>query len=230
VGDHIYEHRGVPADPENGFVRSHDLAEPYTVDDYRRCYPLYKLEPLLQAAHAASPWLVTSDDHEVDNDYAGAISEDNDDPARFLARRAAAYQAYYEHMPVPRRLVPFGPYERLYTNRAFGSLIDLYMLDNRQYRSDQACGGRRVTDCDAVFDVERTMLGEAQERWLDSSLANTPARWTLLAPRVVFAYHDTEPGEGVSYWAEDWNGYMAARQRLMDSLAAHRQRCTCAAR
>lgn len=224
VGDYIYEQRGAQAGPENDFVRSHDLAEPYTLDDYRRRYALYKLDPLLQAAHAASPWLVTSDDHEVDNDYAGAISKDNDDPALFLARRAAAYRAYYEHMPMPRRLVPFGADQRLHTNRTFGSLVDLYMLDGRQYRSDQACGGRQVTDCDAVFNTDRTMLGEAQERWLDSALANTQARWTLVAQGVVFAYQDTTPGEGVSYWAEDWNGYMAARQRLMDSLAAHRTR------
>jgi len=219
VGDYIYEVRGQLAGAGNNFVRSNELPEAYTLNDYRQRYALYKLDPLLQAAHAASPWLVTSDDHEVDNDYTGAISEENDDPALFLARRAAAYQAYYEHLPMPRRLVPFGPYQRQHTSRSFGSLVDLFMLDGRQHRSDQACGGRRVSDCEAVFDANRTMLGEAQERWLDSTLANARAHWTLLAQGVVFAYQDGTRGEGVSYWAEDWNGYMAARQRLMDSLA-----------
>jgi len=224
VGDYIYEQRGQQAGAANDFVRSHDLAESYTLEDYRQRYALYKLDPLLQAAHAASPWLVISDDHEVDNDYAGAISVDNVEPALFLERRARAYRAWYEHMPMPRQHVPFGPYQRQHSVRTFGSLVDLFMLDGRQYRSDQACGGRLVTNCDAVFDANRTMLGEAQERWLDRSLASARARWTLLAQGVVFAYLDGTPGEEVSYWAEDWNGYMAARQRLLGGLAAHRTR------
>lgn len=220
VGDYIYEQRGFQAGPGSRFVRSHDLPEPYTLDDYRQRYALYKLDPLLQAAHASCPWLVTSDDHEVDNDYAGAISETDDDPELFLARRAGAYQAYYEHMPMPRALVPFGPYQRLHTSRTFGSLIDLYMLDGRQHRSDQACGGRRVANCDEVFDSNRTMLGDAQERWLDAALGRAQARWTLLGQGVVFAHQSSATPAGASYWAEDWNGYAAARQRLMDSFAA----------
>lgn len=224
VGDYIYENRGVQATRENGFARSHDLYEPYTLSDYRQRYALYKLDPLLQAAHAASPWLVTSDDHEVDNDYAGAISQDNDDPALFLERRAAAYQAYYEHLPMPRRLVPLGPYQRLHTGSRFGSLLDLFVLDGRQHRSDQPCSSRLVTDCEAVFDENRTMLGEAQERWLDGSLASARARWTMLAQQTVFAHMDQAPGDEVGYWADGWSGYAAARQRLLDRFAAYRTR------
>lgn len=221
VGDYIYEQRGRLADAMNGLVRSHDLPEAHTLDDYRQRHALYKLDPLLQAAHAACPWLVTWDDHDVDDNYAGARSENNDDPAWFLARRANAYRAFYEHMPMPRQHVPFGPYQRMHTSRSFGSLVDLFMLDGRQYRSERACGGGRVSNCDAVFDTNRTMLGAAQELWLDQSLASASGRWTLMAQGVVFAHQDTARGEGVSYWAEDWNAYAAPRQRLMDGLAVH---------
>jgi alkaline phosphatase D len=103
VGDYIYE-----SSWGDDLVRSQGAQEPVTLDDYRRFYALYRTDPDLQAAHASCPWAVVWDDHEVDNDYAGAISQDNDKPAWFLARRAAAYRAYYEHMPLPRTMVPFG--------------------------------------------------------------------------------------------------------------------------
>jgi alkaline phosphatase D len=90
AGDYIYE-----GSWGRGKVREHHNTEPYTLADYRNRYAQYKLDPHLQAAHAACPWLVTWDDHEVDNDYARDRSQDMDPVEVFLARRAAAYQAYY---------------------------------------------------------------------------------------------------------------------------------------
>ena len=136
VGDYIYEQRGASR------VRSHDAAETFTLEDYRLRYAIYKSDPHLKAAHAACAWMLASDDHEVDDDYAADLSADRDAPELFLARRAAAYQAYYEHQPLPRRLIPLGAHQRLHTRRSFGDLVDLFMLDSRQYRSPQACGGR----------------------------------------------------------------------------------------
>ena len=95
LGDYIYEGAGSPGRP-----RSHAGPELITLDDYRTRYAVYKTDADLQAAHAAFPWIVTWDDHEVQNNYAGAVSQDNDPPEVFLTRRAAAYQAYYEHMPL----------------------------------------------------------------------------------------------------------------------------------
>ena len=138
VGDYIYE-QSWGTNP----VRSHGAPECYTLDDYRTRHALYRGDEDLQAAHAACPWLVTWDDHEVDNDYAAAISEENDAEALFLARRAAAYQAYYEHMPLPRRAVPFGAHMRLHAARAFGDLAQIVMLDGRQYRSPHCLSGAR---------------------------------------------------------------------------------------
>ena len=217
LGDYIYELRGVP---EGVGARSHDLPECYTLDDYRRRYALYKSDPMLQAAHASCAWMLASDDHEVDNDYAGARSEQNDTAELFLARRAAAYQAYYEHQPLPRRMLPFGPHQRLHTRRSFGGLAEIHMLDGRQYRSDQACGGRLVAPCEALFDERRSMLGTAQEQWLHAGLTNSNAQWQLLAQQTVFARMDQSPGPEVGFWADGWSGYPAARQRLLDVIAA----------
>jgi alkaline phosphatase D len=214
VGDYIYEQRGVAR------VRSHDAPEAYTLDDYRSRYALYKSDPDLQAAHAACAWMVTSDDHEVDNDYAGDQSSDREPRELFLARRAAAYRAFYEHMPLPRRLLPQGPHLQLYTQRGFGNLVDLYMLDGRQFRSPQACGPEPlVKPCAEIYDAERSMLGTAQEKWLLGALGASPARWTLLGQQTLFAHFDQSGDEDVRYWADGWNGYAAARARLIDFLA-----------
>jgi alkaline phosphatase D len=216
VGDYIYELRGVER------VRTHDAAEAYTLEDYRQRYALYKRDPHLQAAHAACAWMVTSDDHEVDNDYAGEQSAERDAPEWFRARRAAAYQAYYEHLPLPRRLLPFGAHQRLYTQRSFGDLVDLYMLDGRQYRSPQACGGPLVAPCAELYEAQRTMLGAAQEEWLHEGLATSRARWNLLAQQTLFAHFDQSGAQDRRYWADGWNGYPAARARLVDCIAERR--------
>lgn len=220
VGDYIYE-----LSWGETRVRSHGSPECYTLEDYRARHALYRGDAELRAAHAACPWLVTWDDHEVDNDYAGSVSEQDDEPALFLARRAAAYRAYYEHMPLPRRAVPFGPDMRLHAERAFGRLANLFMLDERQYRSPQACappgrrGSNRVVDCAELWRPERTKLGARQEAWLDARLAASPARWNLLAQGTVMAYVDEQPGPGERFWTDGWNGYPAARRRLLETLA-----------
>jgi alkaline phosphatase D len=218
LGDYIYEDRGIQPSAGRVPARSHDLPEAFTLEDYRARYALYKLDPDLQAAHAAAPWLVTWDDHEVDNDYAGEISIDDDPPAHFLERRAAAYQAYYEHMPLPRRHVPLGGHMRLRARVGWGGLAEIVLLDGRQFRSDQACGGRLVEPCQALYDETRTMLGKAQERWLERTLAASRARWNLLAQQTVFAHMDQAEGEAIGYWADGWSGYPAARQRTVDLL------------
>jgi alkaline phosphatase D len=169
---------------------------------------------------------VTWDDHEVDNDYAGEVSEENDDRALFLARRAAAYRAYYEHMPLPRRAVPFETEMRLYAQRAFGDLANIFMLDQRQYRSPEACpapgrgGGNRVSasGCTELALPERTMLGAKQEAWLSAALSASRARWNLLGQGTVMSYIDEQEGPERRFWTDAWNGYPAARARLMTVL------------
>jgi alkaline phosphatase D len=223
VGDYIYENSW-----GDRLVRRHDTEETYTLEDYRRRYALYRGDRDLAAAHAAYPWLITWDDHEVDNDYVGDSSRDGDDPHVFLARRAAAYRAFYEHLPLPRAAMPSSHAMRLHAQRTFGDLACLALLDQRQYRSRQACtppgkrGAQRVVPCAELDDPSRTMLGGDQEQWLYSRLAESRTRWNLLAQGVVMSYIDEDPGEGRRHWSDSWSGYPPARKRLLDFLRERR--------
>ena len=226
LGDYIYE-----SSWGRDHVRKHTGGEPYTLADYRARYALYKSDPDLQAAHAACPWIVTWDDHEVDNDYADDRPEDGMPKERFLERRAAAYRAYYEHMPLPERMKPNGPDMRIYTQLGWGTLARFYLLDDRQYRSWQACprpnrrGGSNtvnVAQCEALANPNRSMLGRAQERWLAGAFAQSGARWNLLAQQTRMAQFDQLPGEGRRAWTDGWDGYPQARARLFDALQEHR--------
>ena len=227
LGDYIYEsHWGRELVRDQG-------PEPYTLDDYRARYALYKSDPDLQAAHAACPWIVTWDDHEVDNDYADDRPEDGMERQAFLARRTAAYRAYYEHMPLPSRMQPNGGEMRIYTTLDWGALARFYTLDDRQYRSWHACprpgrrGGSNTVDieqCGRLSSPGRTMLGRTQERWLDGAFANSRAAWNVLAQQTPMAQFDQKPGPGRRAWTDGWDGYPAARQRLLESLVLRKTR------
>ena len=219
VGDYIYE-----LSWGERRIRQHGAPECHSLDDYRARYALYKSDPMLKEAHAACPWLLTWDDHEVENDYAADISEEDDEPEWFLARRAAAYRAYYEHQPLPRRALPYGPYMRMHAQRAFGDLANVLLLDDRQYRSPHACprpgrrGSNRVSNCAELAAPGRSKLGPRQEAWLGAQLAESKAHWTLLAQGTVIAPIDEKPGPGETYWTDGWSGYPAARKRLLEAL------------
>ena len=223
VGDYIYE-----SSWGDHLVRRHTGLEPTTLVEYRNRYAQYRTDPDLQRLHALVPWLVTWDDHEVDNDYAGEQSEHLD--PQFLVRRAAAYQAYYEHMPLPDSARPRGPHLRLYDRYPFGSLLQIAMLDDRQYRSPQVCprpgmGGSTVVQparCPELRDPPRTLLGAEQERWLLDTLRTSQARWNVLAQQTVMAQLDGEPGPEQAFWTDSWDGYPAARARVLGFLAQQR--------
>jgi len=225
LGDYIYE-----SSWGRNHVRKHDAEEPITLEEYRDRYALYKSDASLQAAHAMFPWLVTWDDHEVDNDYAADRSQDRDPPFVFLLRRAAAYQAYFEHMPLPKRMRPRGPDMRIYTHADFGALARVHMLDDRQYRSPQVCprpgrGGSTVVpaaECPDLQQPDRTLLGQEQERWLFDGLAGTGARWNVIAQQTLMAQVDRAPGPGQSFWTDGWDGYPESRRRLLAFVAEKR--------
>ena len=223
LGDYIYE-----SSWGREHVRKHEAGEPYSLDEYRARYALYKSDPDLQAAHAACPWIVTWDDHEVDNDYADDRPEDGMPKEQFLARRAAAYRAYYEHMPLPARMRPEGPDMRIYTQLGWGTLARFLVLDDRQYRSWHACprpgrrGGSNTVDlerCERLANPNRTILGRTQERWLEAALERSGARWNVLAQQTRMAQWDEKPGPGRRAWTDSWDGYPAARRRLLEHLA-----------
>ena len=218
TGDYIYESRA-DGGRRAGMVRQHHRDEIYTLVDYRNRYAQYKSDPDLMAAHASAPFIVTWDDHEVDNDYAGDRDENDTPPEIFLLRRAAAYQAYYETMPLRRSTLPSGPHMRLFRRMRFGTLIDLSVLDTRQYRSKQGCGGASRTGCAEALDRGRTLLGTEQEKWLFQNLGDATATWTVLGQQVPSFERDNARAAPAARFAMDkWDGYVAARDRLYARL------------
>ena len=218
LGDYIYESswnapvRRVPVDDARG------------LDEYRRLHAAYKLDRDLQAAHAHTSWMFTWDDHEVANDYAAEHDEHYEPVDTFLKRRAAAYKAYYEHLPLRMSARPDGPDMRLYQRLWIGDLMEINMLDTRQYRSDHPCqtpeegGFQRISvDCPDIDDPARTILGARQERWL-RWMGDAGAKWTVMAQGMLFSQHDYQVGEGQMIGSEYWDGYRGSRRRVLDLI------------
>ena len=222
VGDYIYESSWGAR-----FVRRHTGAIPTTLAEYRDRYALYKSDRDLQAAHAAAPWLVIWDDHEVANDYTDDRSPVMRDAAQFLAVRAAAYQAWYEHMPVPSSMRPNGPNATIYGRYRFGDLLDVTLLDGRQYRSHHAClpgtSTSPLADCPERHASSRSFLGQAQETWFAQQMRSSPAHWSVVAQPTLMAEVDRKAGADHGYWMDGWDGYTASRKRLLETLATQPQ-------
>ncbi|MDR0226577.1 MAG: alkaline phosphatase D family protein [Burkholderiaceae bacterium] len=226
LGDYIYEY-ATPA-MTLGLARTHALRQAQTLQDYRDRYALHKSDPQLQAAHAICNWSVAWDDHEVENNY--AADQGVGDAARFLARRMAAWQAFYENMPLrPRALAGSSNGGlQIYRSLQWGRLARLHLLDGRQYRDAQACrlpgeadkGSIRPGDCAALSDARRSLLGWGQEQWLYRQLAQDShggeaVRWSVLAqPTLLSARHYPSGMQST----DSWDGYPSARQRLVRHL------------
>ena len=220
VGDYIYE----SSNPRY-MVRAHLGGVPQTLDEYRARHAQYKGDADLRASHAAHPWVMTWDDHEVVNDYANDRDPKFTDPQVFLRRRAAAYQAYFEHMPVrvgPDATTPANM--RIHDRMAWGQLADIWTLDNRQYRSYHACpdplkgGGRVVMGCNELADAQRSMLGLDQERWLKQGLNNSQAAWKVVAQGTQMSSTGLATPMGRSAFTDGWDGYPLARERFLQNI------------
>jgi alkaline phosphatase D len=206
TGDYIYE--GGPPDIEIAPDRSHDGSEIFSVEDYRNRYAQYRLDPDLQRAHAAVPFLVTWDDHEVENNYAGLNDENGSEPEEFARRRRDAYRVYRESMPLRPANRAQRPDElRIYRSLPFGDLADIHLLDTRQYRTDQPAGdnfgsaddlltpveqatleavfGETLFDRDGLLNDRATLLGAKQEAWLARQLRQSDAQWNILAQQIM---------------------------------------------
>jgi alkaline phosphatase D len=233
LGDYIYEVPSTSPAAVKQQVRDVPFGVPKTLAEYRRMHALYRTDPAIQAAHQAFPWIVIWDDHDVENDYAADEAPGRPARAAFLQQRAAAYQAYWEHMPLRAAQRPVGPDALLHRRLAFGDLIDLVMLDERQYRSPLACApapparhsNRTVTlqACPEIRDGGRSMLGAAQEQWLAQCLAEPArARWLVLGQQLLFAPFAFTTKDGPGFSTDGWGGYGAGHQRLLDLIAARR--------
>jgi alkaline phosphatase D len=233
LGDYIYEYPNAVNAlrvPGGGWV--------LTLDDYRQRHALHRSDAALQAMHAACPWLVTWDDHEVQNDYAGPRPGDSGPPVPdFAARRAAAYQAFYEHMPIRAAVLTkafaglaSGAEMRIHTRLQHGRLAHVSMLDARQYKDPQVCTtgdkpGSSIVNpagCPAWDDPNRSFLGAEQERWLDAGLASARGSvWNVIGQQTLFGSSGHRIGPGKRLWNDGWDGYSAARKRLTDALRSH---------
>ncbi len=225
LGDYIYEYGRDSAPPDA--PRRHEGGRVRTLDGYRARHTQYRSDPALQAAHAAAPWLLVWDDHEVDNDYAGDVGQDL--PFNFAAQRAAAYRAYWEFMPLPKSARPVDGTMRMHGRLDWGRLARVHLLDDRQHRDVHACprpgraGSNTVDlkDCPALLDPKRSLLGAAQETWLAEGWS-TERPWNLLAQQTLMArcsWADPAGATGGRYWTEGWDGYAASRRRLLDVVA-----------
>jgi alkaline phosphatase D len=214
LGDYIYE--GGVGTLGDDTVRLHNSEEITDINAYRNRYALYKSDPLLQAAHAVCPWVVTWDDHEVENNYANLNPQDPIDTAGFAERRATAYQVWWEHMPV-RHEPPVDENLTIYRQVQWGGLVNMLVLDSRQYRDDQACGDAvlQVTPaCEEALLPDRTLLGAQQETWVAENVVSD-STWTVLANQTVMT--DIRLGAAILNY-DQWDGYAPARDRLLDAV------------
>jgi phosphodiesterase/alkaline phosphatase D-like protein len=191
-----------------------------TLAEFRRLHALYKSSPDLREAHARFPFVTVWDDHEVLNNWADD-HQGSPDGTPWIERQTNAFQAYYEHLPM--RTAPKGADWQVYRRFRWGRLAEFSVLDTRQYRSDQACGdGMNKPPCDEVYEEDRSLTGPEQERWLLDGLKTSDARWNVIAQQTIFAKFDYDLGPGLAYNLDQWDGYPAARQRILDTIATHR--------
>ena len=220
LGDYIYEYEA----GRNGKVRTHHGKEIETLGEYRVRYSQYKSDPLLHNMHAKCPWILTWDDHEFDNNCADETSEEEGiDPADFLVRRASAYQAYYEMMPLRRRSLPAGPELQLYRKASFGRLAEFLVLDTRQYRSDQPNGDKGSPLNAAALSKSQSLLGARQKGWLCQKLITSKANWNVLAQQVMMGMvNRAGDPDAPKYSMDQWPGYAFERMQLVKFLEDRR--------
>ncbi|HKR48462.1 MAG TPA: alkaline phosphatase D family protein [Pseudonocardiaceae bacterium] len=216
LGDYQYEYATDDYSLPGGNVRHHVGPETETLANYRQRYAQYKTDPDLQAAHAVAPWLVLWDDHELDNNWADEVPENSQ--TGFRTRRAAAFQAYYENMPLRRSSMPRGIDMQLYRRVQWGGLVTFHLLDTRQYRDDQPCSDQFMSDCPQRPDPTRSITGAEQESWLLDGFRRSQARWNVLGQQVFFSQLDLTPGPGRGFNVDAWDGYVGSRDRIVAGL------------
>lgn len=215
LGDYIYEG---PTNPKA--LRQHVGGKLLTLADYRNRHAQYKTDPLLAGMHAQCPWLVTWDDHELENNWAAGISErKNADPVAFLEQRANAFQAYYEMMPLRAASVPHGPDMKIYRTISFGRLATFQVLDTRQYRTDQPNDANHSDITDEALNPKNSLLGGKQAGWLKSRLLQSTAQWNVLAQQVMMGMVDIAAGADKRYSMDQWCSATFERMKLVEFLA-----------
>lgn len=225
-GDYIYEGRGNPTYQDGQGPREnarvHLGGEVYSLDDYRRRYSQYTMDADLQASRGSAPWFAVWDDHETANNWVSDIDQKGTPTEVFLLRRAAAMQAFYEFTPLRKSSFPRGSQMQLYRRAQYGDLLDLNLLDTRQFRTDQPCGDRFASSCPGIDAAEAEVLGQAQEAWLLRALDGSDATWKALAQQIMVMDLDRDLTEGYGVNTDSWAGYRTPRNRLLKHVRDRR--------
>ncbi|WP_047259942.1 alkaline phosphatase D family protein [Corynebacterium uterequi] len=232
LGDYIYEYaQGEYSGfgPYRWYEPAHEII---SLADYRIRYALHRTDPNLQAAHAAMPWIVVWDDHETANNswLQGAENHNPATEGEWLPRRNAAFQAYFEWLPVRATNPSEGGH--IYRSFSFGDLAELLVMDLRTYRDE----GVTVKLWEAG-DPDRTMLGTEQSQWLMGKISTHDAAWTILGNSVMYSemnlatlHQDPQMAElssfltehridGIPVNGDQWDGYAYERAKLKQALA-----------
>ena len=212
LGDYIYE------TSYGETFRRHETEDmPPTLDGFRRRHALYKTDESLKRAHARLPFFSTLDNHDAVIDT---------DPAT-MAARAAAYQAWYEHMPTRGYGNPGDNRFLIRRTIQAGELAQVNFPDTRQFRARQLpCSGDRsphgfgnyVVRCPEMLAEERSMLGEEQENWLTHNILANSAPWNVIASSSVFSPFNLDIDGKTYNFAGSWDGYPANRDRVVDAI------------
>jgi alkaline phosphatase D len=225
LGDYIYaetynevgDGRAVRDDRighSNPYYRS-PLREAATLPEYRAKYALYRSDPSLRQLHATFPMVATWDDHEVLNNYAND-AEDGGLPLRrrfSRARRDAAYQAWFEAMPVYSRAR-----SQIYRTQTYGRTMELILLDERQYRGNQPCGDALAFPC-STWDRQRTILGRRQLAFLEGRLKASKAAWKVVGGQSLIMPNRVHDGQYARF--DSWQGYPQEREHLLNHIAGN---------
>ncbi|KTE21742.1 alkaline phosphatase [Sphingopyxis sp. H050] len=234
-GDFIYEYSqdylfpdGLPVRP----VRKYALRGLQDLGDFRTAYSQTLFDIDMQAARSQHAFISSFDDHEIRNDWVSVYDDwkmdlDGNDPDApppevFMLRRQAAFQAWYEHMPVRKALLPRGGFIAANRELRYGNLMAMQVLDTRQYRSNQPCGDGFKPTCPEVFAKDAQVLGKAQEDWLAKNLGEGGATWNGIAQQVTMMSLDRrrredEPKKILNL--DSWPGYDAPRERILSRFA-----------
>jgi alkaline phosphatase D len=189
-----------------------------TLEHYRAKYALYRQDAALRKVHARAPMIVVWDDHEVQDNYAGAAPGGGLPPEQGWSetRRAAGYKAWFESMPTYA-----GKRDRIYRSLRFGKTLDLFLLDQRRYRADQPCGDAIAPACPEL-PQPRDLLGRTQMNWIKKELQASKAAWKVIGNEVMMMPAKVTGDAYVQF--DSWHGYPGEREELLGHIDRKRIR------
>jgi len=210
--------------------------------DFRHLYRTYRSDPFFQAALEAHTWICLWDDHETANDCYWDYDRDTlgapdhplttgdangGNPQQLRQLKLDAQRAWSEYVPARVSFNPLAthPFDALqiYRQFQFGTLAELFITDERTYRSAPPCGvdQRTITQgCDGQTDPLQTMLGDSQRDWFLEGMTTSAAAWKVWANEVCLAQFKVGRRDGKKLFInlDAWDGFETERQQILQTL------------